>query len=71
MAFTPVPMAPLRLQGHVTHTHVVLQRYCKQEAHRFPDGDLMSQAKILEFWMWLVDEAVQQNGAPYSFSSLG
>ena len=37
----------------------------------FPEGDLMSQAKILEFSMWLVDEAVQQNGARYSFSSVG
>eukprot|EP00891_Asterochloris_glomerata_P003639 jgi/Astpho2/3639/Aster-07842 len=46
-------------------------RYCEQEAHRFPEGDLMSQAKILEFSMWLVDEAVQQNGARYSFSSVG
>eukprot|EP00891_Asterochloris_glomerata_P001047 jgi/Astpho2/1047/Aster-07435 len=36
-----------------------------------PDGDLMSQAKILEFSEWLVDEAVQQNGARYSFSSVG
>ena len=27
----------------------------------------MSQAKILEFSMWLVDEALQQNGARYSF----
>ena len=26
-------------------------------------GELMSRAKILEFSMWLVDEAVQQNGA--------
>ena len=51
--------------------HVILQRYCEQEAHRYPDGDLMSQAKILEFSMWLVDEAVQQNGARYSFSSVG
>ena len=58
-------------QGHVTHTHVVLQRCCEQEAHRYPDGDLMSQAKILEFSMWLVDKAVQQNGARYSFSSVG
>ena len=71
MAFTPALKAPLRLQGQVTHTHVVLQRYCEQEAHRFPDGDLMSQANILEFSMWLVDEAVQQNGARYSFSSVG
>ena len=59
---------PSGFQGQVTHTHVVLQRYCEQEAHRFPDGDLMSQAKILEFSMWLVDEAVQQNDARYSFS---
>ena len=51
--------------------HVILQRYCEQEAHRYPDGDLMSQAKILEFSMWLVDVAVQQNGARYSFSSVG
>eukprot|EP00891_Asterochloris_glomerata_P002039 jgi/Astpho2/2039/fgenesh1_pg.00038_%23_133_t len=43
--------------------------YCEQEAS--PDGDLMSQAKTLEFSIWLVDEAVQQNGARYSFSSLG
>ena len=71
MAFSPVLMAPLRGQGHVTHTHVVLQRYCEQEAHRYPDGDLMSQARILEFSMWLVDVAVQQNGARYSFSSVG
>ena len=62
---------PSGFQGHVTHTHVVLQRYCEQEAHRYPDGDLMSQAKILEFSMWLVDKAVQQNGARYSFSSVG
>ena len=55
----------------MTHTHAVLQRYCEQEAHRFPDGDLMSQAKILEFSMWLVNEAVQQSGARYSFSSVG
>ena len=54
---------------HVTHTHPILQKYCEQEA--YPDGDLMSQAKILEFSMWLVDEAVQQNGARYSFSSVG
>ena len=32
---------------------------------------LMSQAKVLEFSMWLVDEAVQENGAHYSFSSVG
>ena len=32
---------------------------------------LMSQAKILEFSVWLVDVAVQQNGARYSFSSVG
>eukprot|EP00891_Asterochloris_glomerata_P006327 jgi/Astpho2/6327/Aster-05992 len=44
-------------------------RYCEQEAS--PDGDLMSQAKILEFSIWLVDEAVQQDGARYSFSSVG
>ncbi len=50
---------------------MVLQRYCEQEALRFSDGNLMSQAKILEFSMWLVDEAVQQNGARYSFSSVG
>ena len=63
---------PRGVQGHVTHTHAVLQRYCEQEAHRFPDGsDSMSQAKILELSMWLVDEAVQQNGARYSFSSIG
>eukprot|EP00891_Asterochloris_glomerata_P008502 jgi/Astpho2/8502/Aster-05543 len=31
------------------------KRYCEQEAS--PDGDLMSQAKILEFSIWLVDEA--------------
>ena len=49
---------------------MVLQRYCEQEAHRYPDGDLMSQAKILEILMWLVDVAVQQNGARYSFSSV-
>ena len=36
-----------------------------------PDGDLRSQAKILEFAMWHVDEAVQQNGARYSFSNVG
>eukprot|EP00891_Asterochloris_glomerata_P009612 jgi/Astpho2/9612/Aster-03884 len=47
------------------------RRYCEQEARRYPDGDLMSQAKILEFLMWLVDVAVQQNGARYSFSSVG
>ena len=52
-------------------THKRSCRYCEQEAHRFPEGDLMSQAKILEFSMWLVDEAVQQNGARYSFSSVG
>ena len=34
-------------------------------------GTLMSQANILEFKMWLVDEAVQQKGARYSFSSVG
>ena len=62
---------PRGVQGHVTHTHAVLQRYCEQEAHRFPDGDSMSQAKILEFSMWLVDEAVQQKGARYSISSIG
>eukprot|EP00891_Asterochloris_glomerata_P009159 jgi/Astpho2/9159/Aster-07803 len=45
------------------------KRYCEQEAS--PDGDLMSQAKMLEFSIWLVDEAVQQNGARYSFSSVG
>eukprot|EP00891_Asterochloris_glomerata_P007102 jgi/Astpho2/7102/Aster-08466 len=33
-------------------------RYCEQEAS--PDGDLMSQAKILEFSIWLVDEAGNQ-----------
>ena len=54
---------------HVTHTHPFLQRCCEQKAS--PDGDLMSQAKILEFSEWLVDEAVQQNGARYSFSSVG
>eukprot|EP00891_Asterochloris_glomerata_P004264 jgi/Astpho2/4264/Aster-05214 len=47
------------------------KRYCEQEAHQYPDGDLMSQAKILEFSVWLVDEAVQRNGARYSFSSVG
>eukprot|EP00891_Asterochloris_glomerata_P006379 jgi/Astpho2/6379/Aster-06042 len=47
------------------------KRYREQEAHRCPDGDLMSQARILEISMWLVDEAVQQNGARYSFSSAG
>ena len=26
---------------------------------------------ILEFSMWLADEAVQQNGARYSFGSVG
>ena len=70
MAFSPVLMASLRLP-RPCHTHVVLQRYCEQEAHRYPDGDLMSQAKILEFSVWLVDEAVQQNSARYSFSSVG
>eukprot|EP00891_Asterochloris_glomerata_P007249 jgi/Astpho2/7249/Aster-01557 len=45
------------------------KRYCEQMVS--PDGDIMSQAKILEFSMWLVDEAVQQNGARYSFSSVG
>ena len=54
MAFSPVLMASLRLP-RPCHTHVVLQRYCEQEAHRYPDGDLMSQAKILEFSVWLVD----------------
>eukprot|EP00891_Asterochloris_glomerata_P008665 jgi/Astpho2/8665/Aster-08296 len=49
----------------------LLRRYCEQEAHRYPDGDLMSQAKILEILLWLVDEAVQQIGARYSFSSVG
>eukprot|EP00891_Asterochloris_glomerata_P004214 jgi/Astpho2/4214/Aster-05178 len=44
------------------------RRYCEQEAHRYPDGDLMSQAKILEFSMWLVDEAVQQNVITYATS---
>ena len=63
-------MAPLMLtRPHVAHTHPLLQRYCEQEAS--PDGELMSQAKILEFSIWLVDEAVQQNGARYSFSSVG
>ena len=61
----------LRASKAMSLTHVVLQRYCEQEAHQFPDGDLMSQAKILEFSMWFVDEAVQQNGARYSFSSVG
>ena len=56
-------------KAHVTDTHPILQRYCEQMAS--PDGDLMSQAKILEFSEWLVDEAVQQNGARYSFSSVG
>ena len=28
---------PQGFQGHVTDTHVVLQRYCEQEAHRYPD----------------------------------
>ena len=56
-------------KSHIAHTHPFLQRYCEQEAS--PDGDLMSQAKVLEFSIWLVDEAVQQNGARYSFSSVG
>ena len=60
---------PCCLRGPVAYTHPFLQRYCEQEAS--PDGDLMSQAKILEFSIWLVDEAVQQNGARYSFSSVG
>ena len=55
-------------KAQVTHTHPILQRYCEQEA--YSDGDLMSHAKILEFWEWLVGEAVQQNGARYSFSSV-
>ena len=72
MAFDPVLHGTLDAsKAHVTHTHPILQRYCEQEAHRYPDGDLMSQAKILEFSMWLVDKAVQQNGARYSFSSVG
>ena len=63
-------MAPLMLtRPHFAHTHPLLQRYCEQETS--PDGELKSQAKILEFSIWLVDEAVQQNGARYSFSSVG
>ena len=66
----PFFTAPLMLtRPHVAHTDPFLQRYCEQEAS--PDGDLMSQAKTLEFLIWLVDEAVQQNGARYSFSSVG
>ena len=56
-------------KAHVTYTHPILQRYCEQMAS--PDGDIMSQAKILEFSEWLVNETVQQNGARYSFSSVG
>ena len=75
MAIPLVLMAPLRLprprHSHTCGPAEILQYSCEQEAHRFPDGDLMSQAKILEFAMWLVDEAVQQNCARYSFSSVG
>ena len=41
-------------KAHVTHKHAILQRYCELET--YPDGNLMSQAKILEFSDWLVDE---------------
>ena len=58
MAFCPVVHSALyAFRAHATHTHPILQRYCEQEA--YPDGDLMSQAKILEFSMWLVDEAAE------------
>ncbi len=70
MAFDPVLHGALdAFKAHVTHTNPILQRYCEQMVS--PDGDIMSQAKILEFSMWLVDEAVQQNGARYPFSSVG
>eukprot|EP00891_Asterochloris_glomerata_P008678 jgi/Astpho2/8678/Aster-05248 len=67
MAFTPGLYGAVEASKAMSLTH----RYCEQEAHRYPDGDLMSQAKILDFLVWLVDEAVQQNGARYSFSSVG
>ena len=67
--FTAVNNALYAFRAHATYTHPTLQRYCEQEA--YPDGNLMSQAKILEFSMWLVDEAVQQNGTRYSYSSVG
>eukprot|EP00891_Asterochloris_glomerata_P006974 jgi/Astpho2/6974/Aster-01831 len=51
------------------YSSYINHRYCEQMA--FADGDLMSQAKTLEFLEWLVDEAVQQSGARYSFSSVG
>ena len=57
--------------GHrhdLIHLSVCLQKYCRQRA--LPDGDLMSVAKILEFALWFVDEAVQPNGTRYSFSSV-
>ena len=70
MASDPVLHGALdACKAHVTHTNPILQRYCEQMVS--PDGDIMSQAKILEFSMWLVDEAVQRNGARYSFSSVG
>ena len=70
MAFEPVLHGALdAFKAHVTYTHRILQEYCEQMAS--PDGDLMSQTKILKFSEWLVDEAVQQNGARYSFRSVG
>ena len=68
MAFTPVLMAPFRLP-RPCHSHTCgpaeILSQCEQEAHWYPDGDLMSQAKILEFSMWLVDKAVQQKRSEY------
>ena len=69
MAFDPDLQGALDAYMAMSLTHPSLQRYCEQEAP--PDGNLTSQAKILEFSMWLVDEAVQQNGTRYSFSSVG
>ena len=54
--------------AYIKYTPHILQRYCEQEAS--PDGDLMSQAKILRFSEWLVDGAVQQIGYPISETSL-
>ena len=63
----PLFTAPFMLLGKLSLTHI---QSCRDTVSRRPT--LMATSCLRpEFSMWLVNEAVQQSGARYSFSSVG
>eukprot|EP00891_Asterochloris_glomerata_P005974 jgi/Astpho2/5974/Aster-08464 len=61
----------LRCTQHINVRHGAAKPQNTVQAENTLPSSGRDTAKILEFSIWLVDEAVQQNGARYSFSSVG